>query len=102
MPTLVHTNENKDATYFLTKDDGARICWCHEDYPEEMRADRLPTAYASKHKVNQAEADRMAIAIRGGNLTDPDAPVEDPRTPQLPAEGDVPKTTTKKKTTMTK
>ena len=71
MPILVHTNENKESTYFLTKDDKqkTRICFCHEEYPAELKADRLGAVYASEHKVTQAEADRLAIVIRGGNLT---------------------------------
>ena len=69
MPTLVHSNENKEATYFLTKADGKRICFCHEEYPAELKADRLGAVYGSEHKLTQAEADRLAIAIRGGNLT---------------------------------
>jgi len=71
MPILVHTNENKESTYFLTKDDKqkTRICFCHEEYPAELRTDRLGAVYGSEHKVTQAEADRLAIVIRGGNLT---------------------------------
>ena len=72
MPTLVHTNENVEATYFLTRvnkngDKVEKLCWCHEKYPEDMRTGS--NVYASEHEVTDDEAQRLAIAIRGKNLT---------------------------------
>ena len=74
MPVLIHTNENEESTYFLTRVNKAgekvkRLAWCHENYPEDMRNERTGAEYASLHEVTDAEADRLAIVIRGGNLT---------------------------------
>ena len=101
MKTLIFSNDNVGATYYLTRHDAdgnvtEKICWCHGEYPEDRRQGAV---FASEHEVTDAEYERMAVAIRGGNLTDPDAVVESPITEPTPAEGDETTVTKKKKAT---
>lgn len=102
MKTLIHTNENKEATYYLTRSDAdgnavEKLCWRHEEYPGDKLYLLDGTTHGPEHDVTDAEAEKLAVAIRGGNLTDPDAVVESPVPEPTPPEDDT--TVTKKKTT---
>jgi len=94
MKTLIFSNDDVAALYFCPAAEG-KLCWCHPEYPEERRGE----FYASEHEVSEEQYAMMAVAIRGGNLTDPDAVVESPITEPTPAEGDETTVTKKKKAT---
>ena len=71
MPTLKHTNDDVEATYFFSRDGGKdgpkRFCLCHPDYPEDKKQEGV--TYAPSMKLTAEEAERFAVVIRGGNLT---------------------------------
>ena len=67
MPILRHNKDYEEATIYLTREDGKRLCWHHPEYPEEKKTSDI-TTYGVEHKVTEAEAGRLAHPIERGAL----------------------------------